>query len=73
MLSLRLRCPNPRCGVVLSVPEQLHGQNVRCAGCGENFFVPPLMPARVPSPDENKARGQSSNRREAKPRKRFVA
>ncbi|RPI61530.1 MAG: hypothetical protein EHM48_05495 [Planctomycetaceae bacterium] len=43
MLSLRLRCPNPKCRVVLSIPEQLHGQHVKCAGCGTSFLVPPRM------------------------------
>ena len=43
MLSFRLRCPNPKCRVVLSIPEQLHGQHVRCAGCGTSFLVPPTI------------------------------
>ncbi|MDY6914670.1 MAG: hypothetical protein SVT52_09485 [Planctomycetota bacterium] len=32
---------NPKCRVMLTVPEQMRGQRVRCAACGEIFFVPP--------------------------------
>ena len=44
MLSLRIRCPNARCRIGLLIPEQLQGQQVRCAGCGQAFLVPPIMP-----------------------------
>ena len=41
MRSTKFRCPNPDCRVVLSIPAQVQGQRVRCAGCGQSFVVPP--------------------------------
>lgn len=41
MQYLKLSCPNPACRVVLAVPEEMQGQRVRCAGCGEQLLVPP--------------------------------
>lgn len=47
MLSLKVRCPNVKCRVKLLIPQQLHGHRVRCAGCGEPFVVPPILPASL--------------------------
>ena len=47
MLSLRVRCPGPKCQVTLHVPEQLCGQIVRCARCGQSFAVPPMVAPRL--------------------------
>ncbi len=44
MRSLRIRCPNPKCHVILSIPVKMHGQRVRCAGCGQSFLAP-VQPA----------------------------
>lgn len=41
MRSHSFRCPNPDCKAVLSIPEEMMGQRVRCAGCGQSFLVPP--------------------------------
>ena len=41
MSSLNLRCPNPKCRVTLAVPLRMQGTQVRCAGCGQSFLVPP--------------------------------
>lgn len=55
MLSMKVRCPNAKCRVTLLIPEQLHGQQVRCAGCGEPFVVPPILPASLRLPREPRA------------------
>ena len=41
MRSINFQCPNPQCRVALSIPSQMQGQRVRCAGCGQSFLVPP--------------------------------
>lgn len=43
MPTLRLRCPNSNCRVVLSIPENMQGQRARCAACGHAFMVPPMV------------------------------
>jgi len=40
MRVLRVRCPNPRCRVILAIPREIQGQRVKCAGCGQSFPVP---------------------------------
>jgi len=40
MRPLRIRCPNPKCRVILSIPPELRAQRVKCAGCGQSFSVP---------------------------------
>jgi len=39
------RCPNPKCRALLAIPEKVRGQYVRCASCGQFFFVPLLLRA----------------------------
>ncbi len=34
------RCPNPKCRVVLSIPESMRGQSARCGSCSQEFMVP---------------------------------
>jgi len=41
MRNNKFRCPNPQCREVLLIPEKLHGVQVKCAKCGEQFLVPP--------------------------------
>ena len=40
MADARVRCPNPECHMILSVPVESQGQRVRCAACGESFLTP---------------------------------
>lgn len=55
MRSIKVRCPNPTCHAVLSIPPQLQGQKVRCAGCEHSFFVPPALARIIPlSPSNEK-------------------
>ena len=49
MSSVKLRCPNPGCHLVLEVPEEMFGQRVRCGGCGCSFIAP-LGRAKPPNP-----------------------
>jgi uncharacterized Zn finger protein len=44
---VRIRCPNPRCGVMLSVPQTVLGQRVRCAACGESFIASAVPAVRA--------------------------
>lgn len=50
MQPIRMRCPNPKCRVILSIPQEMTGQRVRCAGCGESFPVPFLGRTAVRKP-----------------------
>ncbi|MFW6132692.1 MAG: BRcat domain-containing protein [Planctomycetota bacterium] len=42
MRPVRLRCPNPRCRLILSIPTHMRGRRVRCAACGHQFVAPVL-------------------------------
>jgi len=42
MTSMRVQCPNPRCGAVLSVPVRFCGRRVRCTCCRKVFRMPQL-------------------------------
>ena len=61
MRSHSFRCPNPDCRAVLSIPEEMMGQRVRCAGCGQSLLVPPAdfavadLLRRVPTKTGRKA------------------
>ena len=46
MCSIKFRCPNLRCRVVLSIPHKMRGRHVRCAGCGQEFVIPILSLSR---------------------------
>jgi len=46
MCSIKFRCPNPKCRVVLSIPQKMRGRHVRCAGCGQEFIVPIISLSR---------------------------
>lgn len=53
---MKLRCPNPQCRVTLSIPGEMQGQRVQCAGCGHSFFVP-MVALHTPPVKPNKALG----------------
>ena len=40
LMSVTVLCPNLKCRMVLSVPEQVRGKKVRCKYCGMTFVVP---------------------------------
>jgi hypothetical protein len=44
MRSFPYCCPNPKCRVVLSIPESMRGQSARCGSCSQEFMVPFAMP-----------------------------
>ena len=54
-MAIRLRCPNPTCGVSFSVAENLLGRNARCKSCKTVFRIaleaetPPLDSHESPS------------------------
>ncbi len=54
----RFRCPNPRCQVILSIPNEMHGKPVHCAGCGEVFVVPPSNLNRRRNASRRRGRGK---------------
>jgi DNA-directed RNA polymerase subunit RPC12/RpoP len=39
-MPVTLLCPNLKCRMVLSVPEETRGKKVRCKYCGMTFIVP---------------------------------
>jgi hypothetical protein len=39
-MSVTVLCPNLKCRMVLSVPDQARGKKVRCKYCGMTFVVP---------------------------------
>ncbi len=46
-MSLEVRCPNPLCGKVYQVREELAGRSARCHWCGESFRIPRAGEAQV--------------------------
>ncbi|NLE30044.1 MAG: hypothetical protein GX629_10290 [Phycisphaerae bacterium] len=39
-MSVTVLCPNLKCRMILSVPDQVRGKKVRCKYCGMTFIVP---------------------------------
>jgi serine/threonine protein kinase len=50
MMPVQVACPNPECGSVSVVPEDLMGRSVRCKQCGERFTLAPSGDTIDPSP-----------------------
>ncbi len=66
MQTTKFRCPNPECRVTLSIPAQIQGQRVRCAGCGQSFVVPPTsLKGTGITKKRNRRSGGNSDRRAA--------
>jgi hypothetical protein len=40
LMSVTVLCPNLKCRMILSVPDQVRGKKVRCKYCGMTFIVP---------------------------------
>src|SRR3954468_15678015 len=53
-MATQTQCPNPQCRLVVRVPDDLGGRDVRCPRCGTRFTVapsggaPPAAPAAPP-------------------------
>ncbi len=67
MRSTKLQCPNPKCHVTLSIPGDIRGQKVRCAGCGQSFVAPPnsIRNGRKSNGKNHRSKGGSSKRNAA--------
>lgn len=51
--TVKIRCPNLVCRMILTVSTSMRGKRVRCASCGETLMVPKSAagpaPARPPA------------------------
>lgn len=67
---IRVRCPNPDCEIVYTVPAEYAGKRARCAECGTRTLIPApraairARPADTPAPTKPTGRA----REEAHPR-----
>jgi len=60
MRPFQYRCPNPKCRVLLSIPESMRGRSARCGSCSQEFVAPfivsrPFGQDKPPSPPLRKA------------------
>jgi hypothetical protein len=58
---IKLKCPNPDCGRVYSVPARYAGKRARCTECGASTFIPrPSAAAPDPVPASRTRRREES-------------
>jgi hypothetical protein len=49
--TIKLRCPNLLCRIILTVPAEMRGEVIRCASCNETLRVPSPRPVAPVNPD----------------------
>ena len=57
-MAITLICPRLQCRTVLTVPDDVRGQYVRCGECGASFSVPEKAKAEAPAAQGPKPAGK---------------
>src|SRR5436189_2247817 len=59
---IRVRCPNPDCEIVYTVPAEYAGKRARCAECGTRTLIPTPRAVIRPTKPTGRAREEAPPR-----------